>query len=340
MKIRLIGSAAVVAWALSVTMLMACPKEEASGVKTVKGKLPCAHKCDQPCDPAKCEKHAKTVADRIEDGRSEGEHKSKKSGGCGTKLHSEKSLTVSDTPESSGTKGKGCCAKKKAATVADKSDGHSVKPCPLTGEPIKDEDCPLSKKKSAILSALPSLKYRVDGEMIGCSKTAAAMAKKSGNSIEYVVGDTVFFEQGEAVAKLASLIDSEAESMRSLQFVAGGKCHRCPMTAKSVAKSSNTDVKYRVGGVDFEKKSDAEKALDAIAEAVAKVSMRYKVDGKTYGCDKTAGEKCKKTGKYMSYVIGDQETDCRTTAQLMLAEARVRIIVEVALEALNGSSAS
>jgi hypothetical protein len=134
------------------------------------------------------------------------------------------------------------------------------------------------------------------------------------------------------------LLDEEMESMKSIQFVAGGKCHACPMTAKSVAKSSKSSLKYRVAGIDFDKKDDAQKAMDGIVKAVATVAMSYKVDGQTYGCDKMAGAKCKKTGKYMTYVVGDTDTDCKATAKLRLTEARIRKMVEVAAVAQQGTA--
>ena len=70
------------------------------------------------------------------------------------------------------------------------------------------------------------------------------------------------------------------------------------------------------------------------------MTMSYKVDGKTYGCDKMAGQKCKKTGKKMTYVVGDEETCCEKTARLMVTEAKIRKIVETAVVAASGAASS
>ncbi len=235
--------------------------------------------------------------------------------------------------------GKGCC-KKAGKLAAHKGEKGSVIICPLTGKPIAEKDCPLCIKVEAVLASMPAMSYRVDGEVTRCSKSAASMAEKAHKPVEYVVGEKVLTDKGEATAKLVSLLDEEAESLQSMQFVAGGKCHGCPMTAKSVAKKSKTSVAYRVGGVDFDKKENAEKALEAVHAAAAAVRVSYKVDGKSYCCDKMAGASAKKTGKKMLYVVGDEETGCEKTANLKLAEAKIRKIVETAVVAASGSTSS
>jgi hypothetical protein len=330
--------------------------------------------CNHRCDPAKCgrsaggDKVAMTVADRTQDGRSEPTESRKKgdSKPCGGK----KAALTADTPAKKpcaghkATKvadkatvppcqakgaataahtskgcGKGCC-KKAGKLAAHKGEKGSVIICPLTGKPIAEKDCPLCRKVEAILASMPSMSYRVDGEVTRCSKSAASLAEKAHKPVEYVVGEEVMTDKGQATAKLVSLLDEEEKSLQSMQFVAGGKCHRCPMTAKSVAKKSKTSVAYRVGGVDFDKKEDAEKALEAVHAAAAAVRVSYKVDGKTYCCDKMAGASAKKTGKKMLYVVGDEETGCEKTAKLKLAEAKIRKIVETAVVAALGETSS
>ncbi len=246
---------------------------------------------------------------------------------CGSKVTADKGTTaivVSDRVSDGRSEVSPEHTKNTKDTIAKKSKGCC--------------DKNKSKKVDAVLTSLPAMQYRVGGETTLCSKSAAAMADQSGKPIEFVVGDDSFANKGKAIAQLTTLLDEEMESMKSIQFVAGGKCHACPMTAKSIAKSSKTSLKYRVAGVDFDKKSDAQKAKDAIVKAVADVAMSYKVDGQKYGCDKMAGAKCKKTGKHMTYVVGDTETECKATAQLRLTEARIRKMVEVAAATQQGTA--
>lgn len=224
-----------------------------------------------------------------------------------------------------------CGCKKGAKLTANKSDAGSTIRWPLTGEPIAEEDCPVRKAVDAVLASMPAMKYRVGEDITGCSKSAGAMAEKAGKPIKYLVGEEVLSDKAEAVVKLTALLEKEAQTLRTMRFVAGGKCHLCPMTAKSVAKKTNTKVAYRVGGVDFVKKEDAGKALESIKEALAEVKMGYKVGGTTYRCDKTAGAKAEETHKKLTFVIGDEETCCDKTANLMLTEAKVRKIVEAAV---------
>lgn len=303
MKKSLIVTLTAIALVFQVSSAAACPGAGTTEGKTAKGSAPCGSKVVADSGTT-----AIVVADRVIDGRSE--------------TTPETAKTIKDA---TATKSKGCCSKK-AKTVADSTPTADTK------------ECPLAKKVNAVLTSLPAMQYRVGDETTTCSKSAASMADKSGKPIEFIVGDESFESKGKAIVQLTTLLDKEMESMKSIQFVAGGKCHACPMTAKSIAKSSKSSVKYRVAGVDFDKKADAQKARDAIVIAVADVAMSYKVDGKTFGCDKAAGAKCKKTGKDMTYVVGDTETGCHATAKLRLTEARIRKMIEVAAATQRGTA--
>lgn len=300
MKHKMICSAVLMAFGLAVSTAVAYPYETKSGTK--KGEAGAA----KPVEKAKAK------------------------GGCnkpchkGAKTVADKAKAGSNKP-CSGKCGKGCtkdCCKKGATLTAGKDDGGSN-----------------GRHMEALLASMPSMKYRIGDEVIHCSKSAEAMAGKSGKAIEYLVGEKAFADKAEAIAKLTALLETEVQTLQTMQFVAGGKCHFCPVTAKSVAKKTNTSLAYRVGGFDFAKKQDAEKALQLVHDAVGEVKIAYKVDGKTYGCSKTAGSKCKKTGKKMTYLVGKEETCCEKSAQLMLTEAKIRTIVETAAaEALTSTS--
>ena len=97
------------------------------------------------------------------------------------------------------------------------------------------------------------------------------MAKDSGKSMQYVIGEETFDCKNKASAKLVSLYEKEISNLQSMQFAVGKDCFRCPMTAKGKAKSAGSKIAYRVGGFDFAEKNKAEKALKLIAEAVADI---------------------------------------------------------------------
>ncbi len=258
-----------------------------------------------------------------------------KSGNC-----DKKGATVVKSDAKAGAKKGGCgknvttvsgskspCGKKGAQLVGDSA---KTKPCPLTGKPIEEKDCPIAKKVEAVLASLPSMKYRVGDETTCCSHAAAAMAKTAGKPIQYVVGENTFDKEGDAMVKLTSLLESEVELLKTVQFATGGKCYQCPMTAKDMAKKSNDKVVYRVGGVDFNDKATAEKAVKLASEKLSDVSMKYKVGEKSFCCDKMAGAEVKQSGKKMLFVVGGEETECQTAAKVNLARAQIRKIVETA----------
>ena len=313
MKRTIFCGVVALAMAFTVSIATACPGDAKADAKSGGASL-VKSSAKAPCSGGK------TVAT---DGRSENA-KTPCSGKKATTVSAPASPCGKDCDKPCCAKGaktvaakagkKGCCGKcdKKAKTVADKGG------------------CPVSAKSKAVLASMPAIEYRVGDDVTGCSKSAAAMAEKSGKPLEYVIGKENFKNGGEAIVRLTTLLEETATDMQSVQYVAGGKCGRCPMTAKSVAKSTGTKVAYRVGGVDFDKKEDAQKVAKLVADAVKSVAMTYKVDGKTFHCNKTAGAKCKKSGKKMTYVVGDQETGCATSAKLMQARAKVRKIIETA----------
>lgn len=314
-----------------------------SGATTVADKAPCSKSATTTADKAPCGTSATTVADKKPCGSGCGD-------GCPCSALKKATAMITGPPEAKTVAdrkpcGSGCgdgcpcsaLAKAggkapcggEAKTVAENKGGCD-KPCHGKASLTKDghEGCPIGAKVKAVLASLPSMQYRVGDETVGCSETAAKLAESSGKPMQFVVGEETFSDQGAAMAKLASVLDDEMKSMQSVQFVAGGKCHKCPMTAKSVAQEKGGKVMYRVAGVDFENKEDAEKALELAAQAAEKVAMAYKVGDQTYHCDKTAGEKSKEAGAKLTYVVGDEEMCCETAAKARLAEAKIRTMVE------------
>ncbi len=209
---------------------------------------------------------------------------------------------------------KECGSKKNVKLTAD----ESVKV-------VKASD---GKAVDAVIASLPKMQYRVGSETTCCSMTAKMMAKKSGKAMEFVVGDDAFADRNKAAVKLVSLLEKELESMQAMQFAVGSDCVRCPMTAKRIAKKQNSKVAYRVGGVDFQDKVQAEEAVKLASAAAGDVKMSYKVADKSFCCDKMAGAHVKKTGKKMRFVVGDDEVEGADDAKIALVSAKIRRVVE------------
>lgn len=229
-------------------------------------------------------------------------------------------------------KSSGCCQDKQAAQATDKATGG----CPHAAKLAADSasgGCSKSKAQT-VLASLPSMKYRVGAETTCCSKTAGEMAKKTGESMKFVVGEEAFETEDAATAKLASLLDKELESLAAVQYSVNGECGRCPVTAKEQAKKQSATVAYKVAGFEFAEQEKAEKVAKLVSEAIAGVKLSYKVGDEKFCCDKMAGAKSKETGKSMTYVVGDEETPCSKSAQLKLTEAKIRKAVETAAAAL------
>ncbi|RME36918.1 MAG: hypothetical protein D6788_10570 [Planctomycetota bacterium] len=327
MRKRWTGGLAVMGLGLIVSWTWACPGASKTAAKD--GSAPCAKaakltadKATKPCDkPCSKKADAKLTADK--DGKPCNKPCSKQ---ADAKLTSAKKGCSKKCAKAKGAKltaGKAGCNKKKCSkNCAKKASLTSAK---------GDTECPLAKKVQAVLASLPSMTYRVGDEVTECSKAAAQMAEKSGLPIEYVVGDEVFTDKGAALERLAAVLEKEANELQTVQFVVGQKCVRCPVTAKKLARQAKGKMMYRVGGVDFASREQAEAVLAAVKDAVKDVGIAYKVGDKVYRCSKKAGEKCKKNGAKLTYIVGDEETSCPKTAKVKLAKLKVRKIVETAV---------
>jgi len=221
------------------------------------------------------------------------------------------------------------CGHKHAATgdtslVSDKPAGCGRLAATLAGAVA-------SERVNAVLTSLPAMRYRVGTEETGCPKSAEELAARGGMNIVYVVGEKSFEGKGEATVALASSLEAEIESLQVVQTVVDGKAISCPHAAKEMAKNDSTTVTYRVGGVEFSDKVKAEFAAKLAANAAATVKLSYKVGDASFCCDKMAGAKSKEIGKPVLFVVANEETCCKDVARLLLAQARIRAIVESVL---------
>lgn len=257
-----------------------------------------------PDEKAHAEKDANTVA-KAEDGRSEPATAKSHCGGT-------QATVTADKAKSEGKDG-ACCAHGQAASAAAAKSG-----------------CCSKSKGNALLASMPHLKYRVGSETVECPHAAGEMAKKNGGQIEYLAGDKAFASKGEALATLASMLETQAKELSEVAYVVGENSVHCPMTAKKMAEESKAQITYRVGGVNFDSREKAEKTAQLVKEAASAVKVSYKVGDESFCCDKMAGARARETGKSITYVVGDDTCADEDEMKVKVAETKLRTIVETA----------
>jgi enamine deaminase RidA (YjgF/YER057c/UK114 family) len=228
----------------------------------------------------------------------------------------------------------GCCAGK-TATAGSCSGDKSACTGGCGSAKLACDKSKFAGQVQAVFTSLPSVKYRVGDQTVACGESAKKMAADAGKPIQYVVGDQVFENRHDAMARLAGLLEAEAEAMQSVQYSVGGECSRCPMTAKSMADKANKPIRYRVAGVDFADKDMAEKAVQLVKDAAAGVKLSYKVGEKSFCCDKMAGAEAKKVSAPVHYVVGESEVADDAEAQVVLVNERIRTMVEAAASLMS-----
>ncbi len=233
--------------------------------------------------------------------------------GCGKK--------ATEVTLASDKDGKGGCGEK-GATLASEKEGKA-------GCASKPGCC---KSKNVALASMPAMKYRVGENTLDTIEAAEAAAKEHGKPVQYVVGEDTFGEMPAAVEKLTGALESYAKTITTVQYAAGGECVRCPMTAKALAEKNGGKVMYRVAGIDFDTQEKAEKAAKLASEAARTVSMQILVEGAPAHCAKDA-QLAADNGKKVTYKVGDDESCCKIMAGKMLAEAKIRAIVDAAAKA-------
>ncbi|MEK6676896.1 MAG: hypothetical protein AABZ47_14745 [Planctomycetota bacterium] len=210
-----------------------------------------------------------------------------------------------------------------AATASDKP-GCGAKKC------CKDRGQTVTASAEAVLASLPGMKYQIGSETTNCPNAAEAMAIKTSAPIKYIVADKTFEGKGEATVALAAVLETELQKLTTVQMLVDGESIGCPHAAKEAAKNPAAKVAYRVGGFNFTDKAKADEAATLASAKAAEVKMTYKVGDASFCCDKMAGAKVKESGGKMTYVVNGEETCCNDTAKLLLAQAKILAIVQIA----------
>lgn len=247
---------------------------------------------------------------------------------------------------SSVNAGDGCCKSKAAATTVAEKDGKSgccKSKCDefpsmkmMVGD--KSIQCPVEADKVA-KETKAKIIYVVDGEKYECKEEATAALAVAAEvfadhftTIACVVnGNPIYCDSmskggcsqkaGAAKSEGTCSMSKEGDKAKTGQgetakvAVKGEKSEDGCCMSKAGAK-----VQYMVLGKTFEKKADAEKALDEVMASVKKVSMKAVVDGKEVSCDEVCPN-AEKAGK-VTYMVNGEKVECKTKARIMSAKAK------------------
>ncbi len=242
---------------------------------------------------------------------------------CGKK----RAKTVAEKSDTTVGAKKGCCSK--GAKDAKLAKSAADMPChakkgELAGSKKGCASKCGSKGANKVLASMPGMTYRIGDFETGCHMTASAKAEESKKPIVYMVAGKAYDGEGSATEALVEVLESRAKELVEVQFVAGEERFRCPVSAEAAAKKAKTNVTYRLAGFNIEDRAKAMKLAEEAEKAAATVKMTFMSEGKAVPCAKT----CKESGKEVTYVVGDEKTGCEKTAKLLLAQRKLRAIVE------------
>ena len=128
------------------------------------------------------------------------------------------------------------------------------------------------------------------------------------------MGEESFADEGQA--KLA-LLEATKE------FVAGfGEPCKCEVSGVTSIAGRKTECSHTAG-----------KLADLVRGAMKEVAFAYEVGDEQCACPNHAASLAKSSGKTMLFVVGDEKTNCETTARLALARAKFRAAMEAIVEA-------
>ena len=170
--------------------------------------------------------------------------------------------------------------------------------------------CPIE----AAMAKLPTIAFKVGDESACCSNSAAALAKKLGKPIEYVVAEKSFDNDQ---AAFTSLVEQTEEFVS--KFTTPAKCEVSGATSIA-GKSCDCPVQ-------------AEQTVALVKNAADSVAMTFVVGEKSCNCPVEAKEIATKSGEKTIYVVNGEKTECEMTARLNLARAKYKAAVEALVKA-------
>ena len=187
----------------------------------------------------------------------------------------------------------GVCPATTATSVASDDDKQAAGQCPI----------------EAAMAKLPAIAYKVGDESACCANSAAAMAKKAGKPIQYIVAEKSFDSEQTA---FVSLVEQTEKFVTD--FTTPCKCEVSGVT-KIAGKSCDCPIK-------------SEETVSLVKAATEKVAMTYVVGKESCNCPVQAKELASKSGEKTTYVVNGEKTECEMTGRLNLARAKYKAAVE------------
>lgn len=118
----------------------------------------------------------------------------------------------------------------------------------------------------------------------------------------------------------------KSDAKGGAKVTTGGECR------SNDSKATNAKAVFCVAGQCFDSKDKAVKAAQVVTVAIKDVNLGYRVGSKNFYCDKMAGDEAAKTSQQIVFVVGENTTQCKVTARITLAKARLAAAAK-ALEA-------
>jgi hypothetical protein len=289
---KLIVACCVLAVAVFASSAFACDKPcTGKSAKTVADKSGCSKPCgesaktvaDKSGCPKPCGKSAKTVADKSGEGCP---HAKDAKSGCpesclksGVKLTADKSegcpirakahAILSSMPKITYQIGeeKTCCGKTAAKA---REEGKVVKY--WVGDESFDTEVAAKKRLVSLLEAeveqMKTVQYSVNGETVGCPKSASHMAEQNGGKVAYRVAGFDFDNQ-EKAEKAVKLVKAAADDVK-MSYKVGDKTFCCDKMAGAESSKNGEKMHYVVGE---EETGCAETARLMLTEAKAQAMV-------------------------------------------------------------------
>ena len=197
------------------------------------------------------------------------------------------------------------------------------KECQLAKSDCKSEcqskcgDCPVSQA----VAALPKITFAVGGERTCCNEAAAELAKKHNADVKFVVADKEYCCENEAKVALVAA---------TKKFVADfAEPKKCDVSGTTT-----------IAGKQLSCCNSAAKTAKIVKAAMDKVEMSYLVGEKECHCPVEATAVAKESGKPTIFVVANEKTECKVTAELELARQKYIAAVKALAEADAAQSKS
>jgi hypothetical protein len=184
---------------------------------------------------------------------------------------------------------------------------------PASGEDADQQQCQQCPISAAV-AKLPQLTYVVADETCNCPKSAATKAESLGVPVVFAVGKATFDNENDAKVALVNATEAYLE-----EFSKPCKCEVSGLTT--------------VAGKSMQCEKTAANLASLVSEAMDDVYLTYKVGDQECHCPNQATSLASQSGNTKLYVVGEECTDCKTTARLNLARAKFRAAVEALVAA-------